>query len=81
MNDDDDDDEDDEDELFLWYGYFQPGPLSEILTILNLQHAASRIWTCAEAEFRLCWMKLCSNDNHYNTAPLHASHVLPSFFL
>ena len=43
MNDDDDDDEDDEDELFLWYGYFQPGPLSEILTILNLQHAASRI--------------------------------------
>ena len=38
------------DELFLWYGwatkgvkpYFQPGPLSEILTIANLWHAASR---------------------------------------
>ena len=63
------------DELFLWYGwptkgvkpYFQPGPLSEILTIANLRHAASRTWTCAEPEFRLCWMKLCSSDNHYTT--------------
>ena len=58
---------------FLWYGwptkcvwpYFQPGPLSEILTIANLRHAASRVWTCAEPEFRLSWMKLCSSDNHY----------------
>ena len=40
---DDDDDDDDGDELFLWYGkstkgvlpYFQPGALSEILTIAN----------------------------------------------
>ena len=47
----DDDDDDDDDELFLWYGwptkgvqpYFQPGPLSEILAITNLWHAASRI--------------------------------------
>ena len=29
----------------------------------------SRIWTCAEPEFRLSWMKLCSSDNHYTTAP------------
>ena len=43
-------DDDDDDELFLWYGgptkgvlpYFQPGPLSEIHTIANLRHAASR---------------------------------------
>ena len=49
--------------------YFQPGPLSEILTISNLRHAASRIWTCAEPELRLWWMKLCSSDNHYTTAP------------
>ena len=43
---------DDDDELFLWYGwptkgvlhYFQPGPLSEILTIVNLRYAASRTW-------------------------------------
>ena len=63
--------------IVFWYGwptegvylYFQPGPLSEILTISNLQHATSRIWTCAEPEFRLCWMKLCSSDNHYTTAP------------
>ena len=49
--DDDDDDNDDDDELFFWYGlptkgiypYFQPRPLSEILTIANLRHAASRI--------------------------------------
>ena len=62
------------DELFLCYGwstrgfkpYFQLGPLSEILTMANLQHAASRIWTCAEPEFRLCWIKLCSSGNHYN---------------
>ena len=68
---------DDDDEFFLWYGwptkgvspYFQPGPLSEILTIANLQHAASRVWTCTEPEFRLSWMKLCSSDNHYTLAP------------
>ena len=61
-DDDDDDDDDDADgELSLWYGwptkgvypYFQPGSLSEILTITNLRHAASRVWICAEPEFRL----------------------------
>ena len=31
---------------------------------------ASRVWTCAGPEFRLSWMKLCSSDNHYITAPL-----------
>ena len=50
--------------------YFQLGPLSEILTIANLRHAASRIWACAEPEFRFSWMKLCSSDNHYTRAPL-----------
>ena len=40
--------------------YFQPGPLSEILTIANLWHAARRIWTCG----------LCSSDNHYTAAPM-----------
>ena len=50
--------------MLLW-PYFQPGPLSEILTITNLQYAASRIWNCAEPEFRLSWMKLCSRVNHY----------------
>ena len=44
--------------------YFQPGPLSEILTIANLRHAANRVWTCAESESRLCWMKLCCGDSH-----------------
>lgn len=41
-----------DDELFLWEGssikgiqpYFQLGPLSDILTIGNLQHAAGRIF-------------------------------------
>ena len=75
-------------ELFLWYGwltkgvkpYFQPGPLSEILTIANLQHAASRVWTCAEPEFRLSWMKLCSSDNHYTKAPKkHQIHPRRTF--
>ena len=49
--------------------YFRLRPLSEILTIVNLRHAASRIWTYAEPEFRLCWMKLCSRDNYDTTAP------------
>ena len=31
---------------------FQPGPFSKNLTIANLLHAASKIWSCAEAEFR-----------------------------
>ena len=65
-----------DDELFLWYGwptkgvspYFQPGPLSEILTTTNLWHTARRVWKCAEPEFRLSWMKSCSSDNHYTTA-------------
>ena len=76
-SDDNDDNDDHDEELFLWYGwptkdikpYFQPGPLSEILTIANLQYAASRIWTCTEPEFKFCWMKLCSSDNHYTMAP------------
>ena len=50
--------------------YFQPGPLSDILTIANLWHAGSRVSTCTEAEFRLCWMKVCNSDNHYTAAPI-----------
>ena len=67
--------DDDDDEFFLWYGwpmkgvksYFQSRSLSEILTISNLWHTTSRIWTCAEPEFRLWWMKLCSSDIHCTT--------------
>ena len=44
--------------------YFQPGPLSEILTIANLWHATSRIWTCVRA-----LLKVCSSDNRYTMAP------------
>ena len=46
---DDDDDDDDDDELFLRNGWptkdvhFQLGSLSEILTIVNVQHTAGRI--------------------------------------
>ena len=58
--------------------YFQPGPLSEILTIANLWHAASRVWTCTESEFRLCLMKLCSSDNHYTTVPRSERLVVSS---
>ena len=29
-----------------------------------------QVWTCAEPEFRLSWMKLCNSDNHHTTAPL-----------
>ena len=37
--------------------YLQPRLLSEILTISNLRHAASRTSTCAEPELRLCWWR------------------------
>ena len=47
---------------------FLAGPLSVILNISNLWHATSRIWACAEPQFRLCWMRSCSSDNHYTTA-------------
>ena len=43
------------------------GPVPGILIIANLRHAASRIWTWAELEFRLCRMKLCSYVNHFNS--------------
>ena len=55
--------------LYLLSKYVQiPGPLSEILTIANLPHAASRVWTCTEPKFRLSWIMLCSSDNHYTAA-------------
>ena len=49
--------------------------LSEILTIANLWHAASRIWTCTELEFRLNWMKLCRSDNHHTTASTNHANI------
>ena len=42
----------------------------QILTITNLWHAVSWVWTCTEHEFRLSWMKLCSSHNQYTTVPL-----------
>ena len=64
---------DDDDELFLWYGWPTKGvaffPAGSFVTITNLRHAASRIWTCPKSELRLWWMKLCSSDDHYITAP------------
>ena len=36
---------------------------------LQISDAVSRVWTYAEPEFRLSWMKLCICDNHYTTAP------------
>ena len=59
-------------------------PLSEILTITNLRYTVNRIWTCAEPEFRLGWMELCSSDNHFTTAPCYSKftrkHLCRSHF-
>ena len=44
---------------------YPAGTIVRVPHHLEFQHAASRIWTCTEPEFRLCWMKLCSSDNHY----------------
>ena len=54
----------------------QQRTLSEILTIANIRHAAIRIWTCAEPEFRLCWMKLCTRDNQH-----HKSHLVQILYI
>ena len=61
--------------------YFNPGPLSKILTTANLRHVAIRVWTCAESEFRLCWMRLCSSDNNFTTAPYSAFFKIFNFVL
>ena len=73
--DDDDDDDDDDVMINCFCGMAEQRKafriissqdhLSEILTIANIRRAASRIWTCLEPEFRLCWMKFCSSDNHF----------------
>ena len=52
--------------------------LSGILTIANLRHVASRIWTCRESEFRLSWLKLCSSDDRYTTVQ-RWSNIVPVF--
>ena len=45
-----------------------PGGTTDILTIANHRHAVNRIWTCAEPELRLCWMKMWSSDNQHRTS-------------
>ena len=67
---------DDDNGFFFWCGwttkdgklYFDLGYQSEVLTIANLGHAASRIWTCAEPGLRPYGMRLCSSNYHHNTA-------------
>ena len=68
--------------------YFHPKPLSEIFTIVNLENATSRAWTCVKPEFKLSRMKLCSNSNPYTRIPqnwlcwlYHLTFKLFSFFL
>ena len=66
---------DDDDELFLWNGwltkgvkhYFQLTPLSD--SHHHKSPTYHRIWDCAEPQFRLCWRKLCSSDNHFTRVP------------
>ena len=72
-----------DDELFSWYGwstkgvlsYFQPAPLSEILTIASLRHVASRIWTCLESELRLSWTALRQYQKTYKVNLLFNSRA------
>ena len=35
------------------------------------------ILTCEEPLLKLCWMKMCSSDNHYTTAPQMLFTALP----
>ena len=67
-----------EDELFLRISWLK----KVVQTIVRDSHhrepatrceqdlkVTGRIWTCAEPEFKLCWMKLYSSDSLYTTAP------------
>ena len=52
----------------------------------RISDTPSRAWACAEPEFRLSWMKLCSSDNHYTTAPqvfvsLYVPYIFTVLFL
>ena len=63
------------DRLFLGNSWLKKGFISITGTFVKgshhckLQHTASRIWSCAETEFSLWWMKVCISDNHYTTVP------------
>ena len=49
--------------------FFQPGPLSEIVTIANLQHAVSRIWTYLSSgfvEWSCVVVLITTLRHHYN---------------
>ena len=67
--------------MMMMMNYFcgmvdQRRTLSEILIIANIRHAAIMIWTCAEPEFSLCWIKLCTRDNQH-----HRSHLVQMLYL
>ena len=71
----DDDDDDDDDDEFCFCGIFHQwkefrfiSSRTIFLTIANLRHVLSRIWTCAEPDFRFYWMKLWCSDDQYTTA-------------
>ena len=78
----------DDDELFLRNGwrakgvkpYFQPGPLLKILTIASLQHAAGRIWTCAEPEHHILFSDSKFLTNFCSKAYFFLIIVLQDFF-
>ena len=46
---------------FFFVECYRP-TIPEILTITNFRHAASKILTCGEPEFKLGWLKLCNSD-------------------
>ena len=69
--------------IVLWYGwpmkdfkhYFQPGPLSDILTIANLWHTASSFWTGKRTHdalicFHYLYILLVQNKHHNQDKPL-----------
>ena len=73
----------DDDEMFLWYGwptegiwpYFQPESLSQILTFMNLQHPASKIWICTKPEFRQYWQPLHHSTTNTALQIWHYKHL------
>ena len=62
---------DDDDELFLWrLALFPAGTIVRDPHHRESPTRREQGLNLRRTEFRFSWMKLCSSDNHYTTAPL-----------
>ena len=72
---------DDDDELFLWrLALFPAGTIVRDPHHRESPTRREQGLSLRRTEFRFSWMKLCSSDNHYTTAPLKSGWVVTPKF-